>query len=893
MVGQTISHYKILEKLGEGGMGVVYKAEDLKLQRAVALKILPREALVTEQDRMRFAREAQTAASLNHPNIAMIHEFDEVEDPTTHGQIAFIAMEFVDGETLKQKVKDHPLPIKEVLSIAIAVAEGLTKAHEKEIIHRDVKSDNVMISNDGVVKITDFGLAEIPGRTRVTKEGTTVGTIAYMSPEQALGEKLDRRTDIWSLGVVLYEIITGRLPFAGDYEQAIVYKILNEESEPITSLRSNVPMELEHIVTKALMKDREERYQHSDEILADLRVLNRSLGSSAASGVVSRRSMAGFGTQQPSRLVKPPLARRENLIWISLSTFFFLSTLFLLLFRPFGKRETKMGTILATILPPSSTSYSQTVGGNLALSPDGQKLAFVADDGAGGKLWVRSLNAAYGQPLNGTEEAHSPFWSPDSRHLGFFAQGKLKRIELAAGSPVTVAEAPNGRGGTWGNDGTIVFAPDASGGLYRVSATGGIPAPVTTLDSTRHELTHRWPYFLPDGMNFLYIAFVAAGSKVNAIYVASVDSKINRLLFPSQSNAQYANGLLLYLQQTTLMARPFDVKSLSLHGEGVTVAEGLQFEPNFAKGDFTVSQNGILAYRAGGLQSLLDLSLIDRGGREIQQVLNFSPLGNARLAPSGESIAYQLYDAQTKSSEIWIQELARGTRTKIAFGKAMSRSPVWSPDGKNIAYSSDRRDPPHLDLYLRAVQSASTDEILTKEEHEGIPTDWSPDGRMIFCAVHVDAVRKRDLLLLPLSGNREPIAFLRTEFDEWDAHFSPDMQWVAYVSDETGKPEIYVRALKGGGGKVQVSSGSGTDPRWNPASHELFYVQGNRVMGAEVESTLKGFKVRGVNQIIEIRSASEVSLQDVSADGKRFLVTTRAKESTSSPATLMVNWAAE
>ncbi len=290
MIGQVISHYKILDKLGEGGMGVVYKAEDTKLHRPVALKLLPREALLTDADRARFAREAEAAASLTHPNIAMIHEFDEVVDPLTGAKLAFIAMEFVDGQTLKDKVKDHPLPIKEAISIAIAVTEGLTKAHEKGIIHRDIKSDNVMISKDGIVKITDFGLAEIPGRTKVTKAGTTVGTVAYMSPEQALGEKLDRRTDIWSSGVVLYEIVTGRLPFSGDYEQAILYKVLNEEPEPLTGLRSNVPMELERIVKKAIQKDREERYQHADEMLADLRLLRKEIGSTTLREVAAQKT---------------------------------------------------------------------------------------------------------------------------------------------------------------------------------------------------------------------------------------------------------------------------------------------------------------------------------------------------------------------------------------------------------------------------------------------------------------------------------------------------------------------------------------------------------------------------------------------------------------------------
>jgi Tol biopolymer transport system component/predicted Ser/Thr protein kinase len=897
MIGQTISHYKILDKLGEGGMGVVYKAQDTKLDRLVALKLLPRQALTTEEDRTRFAREARAAASLSHPNIAIVHEFDEVDDPATAGKLSFIAMEFVDGETLKKKVQERPFPIPEAVKIAIAVAEGLAKAHEKGIIHRDIKSDNVMISRDGVVKIMDFGLADIVGRSRVTKEGTTVGTAAYMSPEQALGEKLDQRTDIWSLGVVLYEMITGQLPFKGNYEQSMMYSILNEDPEPLTSLRTGVPMALDGIIAKALAKDREMRYQHVDELPADLKAIDLA---SATRSRISGRSI-------PIHPAAKLSGGRARLPWIVAATCFLVAlAAFALLYM--RQPAAQYSTIRALIpLPESSRFTSQFgFGRHIALSPDGLKLAFAVMDSSGtAHLWVRHLNAMSALELPGTDGAFDPFWSPDGRFIAFFANNKLKKVEAGGGSPLTICAAFDARGGTWSKDDIILLAPTASGPLYLVPAAGGAATALTKLDTTRREVSHRWPCFLPDGKHFLYFANTAAGDapgEANAVYVASLDLKVNKLLVRASSNMAYGSGYLLFHRSGTLVAQRFDVDDFELEGEAIPIAEQVQYGVTMSDlANFSASQNGILAYLSNARRAGSTLIIFDRSGRPIRTVGEIGNYMGIRFSPDAQGIAVDLFDPQSRQNDIWLYDLARDVRKRLTFNLGGNRFPVWAPDGDRLVFQSNRNG--LLDLYQKGVSGAGAEEILLGSKENKQPFDWSLDGRFVTYVAYGDPKTLGDVWVLPMFGDRKPIPFLRTEYAELFPCFSPDGRWIAYVSDETRQNEVYVRPFPGPGGlpgsdvragKWQISIAGGTRPHWRRDGKELFYLSNdNKIMSAEIMAKGSTIEVGAVRSLFQAHPATVALNYDVSGDGTRFLVNSIVEDQAASSITLVVDWMAE
>jgi Tol biopolymer transport system component/predicted Ser/Thr protein kinase len=897
MIGQTISHYKILEKLGEGGMGVVYKAQDTKLDRFVALKVLPRQALSTEEDRTRFAREARAAASLSHPNIAIVHEFDEVDDPATAGKLSFIAMEFVDGETLKKKVQERPLPISEAVKIATAIAEGLAKAHERGIIHRDIKSDNIMISRDGVVKIMDFGLAEIAGRSRVTKEGTTVGTAAYMSPEQALGEKLDQRTDIWSLGVVMYEMITGQLPFKGTYEQSMMYSILNEEPEPLTSLRTGVPVALDGIIAKALAKDREVRYQHVDELPADLKMIE--LASVTRSRMSARTIPVSFAAKLNGR--------RALLPWIVATTCFLvaLAALALLYLR---QPAAQNSTIRALIPLPERLRFTTQfgIGRHIALSPDGLKLAFAVVDSSGKThLWVRHLNAMSAFELAGTDGASDPFWSPDNRFIAFFANNKLKKIEAEAGSPLTICDALDARGGAWSKDDMILFAPTSSGSLYLVPAAGGTATALTKLDTARKEVSHRWPCFLPDGKHFFYFANTAAGDvpgEANGIYVASLDLKVNRLLVRASSNVAYGSHYLLFHRSGTLLAQRFNEGDLELEDELIPIAEQLQYDVTMGDlATFSVSQNGVLVYLSRGRQSGSNLIIYDRSGKPIRAVGEIGNYMGVRFSPDAQRIAVDLFDPQSRQNDIWVYELARDVRTRLTFNLGGNRFPIWSPDGDHLVFQSNRDG--HLDLYQKAVSGASSEELVLGSKENKQPFDWSVDGRFITYVAYGDPKTLGDVWVLPMFGDRKPIPFVRTEFTELFPSFSPDGRWIAYVSDETRRSEVYVRPFLGPGGlpgsdvragKWQISIAGGTRPRWRRDGKELFYLSNdNKIMSAEIMANGSTIEVGAVQTLFQVHPATIALNYDVSGDGTRFLVDSIVEDQASSSIALVTNWTAE
>jgi serine/threonine protein kinase/Tol biopolymer transport system component len=898
MIGQTISHYKIIEKLGEGGMGVVYKAQDTTLDRFVALKFLPPHVAASSDDKARFLQEAKAVASLAHPNICTIHSVEEEDGK------AFIVMEYVEGKTLKDL--EPNIPLKQAVEIGIQVGDGLAAAQEKGIVHRDIKPDNIMIRKDGRVQIMDFGLAKLRGVSRLTKEGTTVGTAGYMSPEQVQGHEVDHRTDIFSLGVVLYEMFAGESPFKGVHETAIIYEIVNVDPAPLSTVKPDVDPQLDAIVLECLEKEPTERYQSVAEVAKELRRFKRESSRTRMSRIAPARPLSTLRPGQREVPTEKMLQRRGFLPWIIVAV---MSLLLVILGVRYFTSSTDRSMITAVIPPPERTNFYLygNSAGPAAVSPDGKRLAFVAVDSTGKRyLYVRSLDAMIAKRLENTEGALHPFWSPDNQFIGFFSQVRLKKIDASGGAPITICAATLARGGTWNADGTIVFSPATATPLAVVSASGGAPAQLTKLDSLRKENSHRWPSFLPDGRHFLYQArTVTAGSQGEGglIRVGSLDGKVDKILVPASSNAVYASGYILYVRGTTLVAHLFDERSLELKGEPTTLAEGVTYDPSTNRGMFTVSSNGILVYQTG--VALLGTRLImhDRGGKPTGIASELAEYFYPRFSPDNTLISTYIWDYQSHNADIWISDLARHQKTRFTFSPAFEVSAVWSPDGSRIIYNSNVDGT--FNLYQKATGNTAGETILLRSSHDKTPRDWSRDGKYLLYEEFDPQSTHSDMFVLPLSGNREPIAFLQTEFNETDGRFSPDGRWIAYVSDESGQNEVYIRSFQEPGAQTvprkgvlsglqrQVSSSGGDAPRWRGDGKEIYYFSAdNKMMAADISIKDGAIVVGLVHPLFEVPSIVQlpVSDYDVTSDGKKFVINVPFERQNQTPLTLVVNW---
>ncbi len=886
-LGTRLGPYEIEAAIGAGGMGEVYRAKDTRLDRVVAIKVLPAHLAAQPELRQRLEREARAVSSLNHPHICALYDIGHQDG------LDFLVMEYLEGETLAERLAKGPLPTEQVVRYGEEIADALDKAHRQGMVHRDLKPGNIMLTKAGA-KLLDFGLAKatavvgpaIPGlstsptrSTPITAEGTVVGTFQYMAPEQLEGKEADARSDIFAFGAVLYEMATGRKAFQGKSQASLIASILSSEPPPISTLQPMTPPAFDQLVKTCLAKDPDERWQTAHDVMLQLEWIAEG-GSQAGvpAPVVARRRS------------------RERIAWAVVAVLGLLAVTFAaaLFLRPAPDAR----AIRSFLLPPEKASFSfvGTGGGPPAVSPDGRRLAFVASTSDGKSLlWVRPLDALSAQPLTGTEGASYPFWSPDSRFLGFFADGKLKKVEASGGPPLTLCDAPQGRGGTWNRDGVIVFTPDVSSPLFRVSAAGGEATPITQLDQSHHETTHRWPYFLPDGRHFVYLArgpASASESEANAIYVASLDSKERKLVLHASSNAAYAPGYLLFVRETTLMVQPFDAKRLQLTGDAFPIAEQIQFDPPISRGVFSVSENGILAYQTGSAQTGSQLLWFDRSGKQIgalgdASALQFSP----RISPDRQRVAVELFEPHSRNLDVWVYDVARGMRTRFTFDPAFDRRPVWSPDGSRIIFASNRKG--HQDLYQKASSGAANEELLFESNLDKSPTSWSSDGRFLVYHSTGDPNTKLDLWVLPLVGDRKPIPFLRTPFEEWDGQFSPDGRWIAYASNESGRDEIYAAPFPGPGGKFQLSTSGGTLPRWRRDGKELFYLSlDNKLMAAEVKEKGSTLEVGAVRALFETRPQRPGFVYDVSPDGQRFLIATTFSEKNSLPVALVVNWTA-
>ncbi|MGH9315540.1 MAG: protein kinase domain-containing protein, partial [Thermoanaerobaculia bacterium] len=808
--GTRLGPYEVLSPLGAGGMGEVYKARDTRLEREVAVKVLPQNLSSSEEMRQRFEREAKAISQLSHPHICALY------DVGSHEGVEYLVMELLEGETLAARLAKGPLPLDQTLRYGVEIADALDKAHRQGIVHRDLKPGNVMLTKSGV-KLLDFGLAKVlvpkgsvesltsaPTAAKdVTQEGSILGTLSYMAPEQLEGKEADPRTDIFALGATLYEMATGRKAFSGNSRASLIGAIMHTEPAPISALQPMTPPALDRLVKTCLAKDPEDRFQTAHDVRLQLQW--------AAEG----GSLAG--------LPAPSAARRrswERLAWIAaaLLGIGLAVSLFLQLRQP-ARAAGERRALKLSILPPEKTSFQP---GNIALSPDGTRVAFVAA-GADGRnvLWIRPLDSLEARPLPGTERAFSPFWSPDGRFLAFFAEGKLKKVEASGGPPQTLCDARLGRGGTWNRDDIIVFAPEPTEGLYRVLATGGQPAALTKLDPSRQENSHRWPTFLPDGRHFLYFAR-SPQAESRAIYLGSLESKETRRLMSGNSNGLFAEGYLLFERDGWLVARRFDARGLEFTGEPLPIAPKVKGTDPLRAAAFTVSDTGVLAFVAGAPSELRQLGWADRSGKPLGAVGSPGLYLGFSLSPDDKRVALDLVNVEAGGREIWLMELAHGVASRLTLPPSLEVRPVWSPNGGRIAYVANQ-GAGRFDLYQRPSSGAGIAESLLKSDLTKDPTDWSRDGRFLIYETSGSG-RKIQLWVLPLFGDRKPVPILQTPFNESQGAFSPDGRFFAYVSDESGRQEVYVQTFPVSAAKWRISPDGGSQPRWRRDGKEIFYL---------------------------------------------------------------------
>jgi len=865
MVGRTISHYKILEKLGEGGMGVVWKAEDTQLRRTVALKFLSSETVGNEDVKARLIREAQASASLDHPNICQVFGIHEEQGRT------FIAMAYIDGPALADKIKERPLPLGEALRFATQIAEGLQEAHEKGIVHRDIKPQNVMLTARGQIKIMDFGLASLAGRSKLTKSGTTLGTPAYMAPEQLEGRDVDRRADIWALGCVLYEMLAQRTPYDAEYEQAIAYGILNEEPEPVSAQRADVQPEVDRIIGKALAKDREQRYQHADDLLVDLRTLP------AASDVAAQHAAAAPAAETPSSKLVPrhklhlalALAAGLAMVLAAVSFLYFNQTP---VEQPVRKWSSTPGALSTTFRPA-------------AVSPNGRHIAYVAGPGAP-RLWIRDVDRLEPRELPGTEGASQPFWSPDSRFIGFVAAGEVRKISVQGGPPVTLCPSPtNFSGGSWSPDGeSVVFAAEFPPRIFEVPASGGEPKLLFEPKQTARGSGNMNPHFLPPEVKTRSVLMQVGRPADWDIVLKNLETGESLVLAAGQRPVLSPGGHIVYQAQDVLWALPFSLDALKPTGVAFPIVENRAF-PSVAKDRTLVS----VELRGGGLAQLV---WRDRAGEKLGEI--GQPQGLIRypvLSPDGRSVAVDATEGGNR--DIWVHDVERPMKRKLTFDAAMDTRPQWSPSGREITFLSERGGT--YDIFRRAADGTGEARLLVGTEEFESPYGWSRNGNYLVYTVQPG--ESRDLWYLKRKGDGEgfeSVPFLATPFNETAPNLSPDGRLLAYCSDRSGEDQVYVQPFPSGDTQWQGSANGGNQPRWSRDGGELFYVEDDTLMAVEVKTSPEAFSAVSTAPLFSDPHLAANSYQvsyDISADG-RFVLVDSVESAEAEPPSIHVveNW---
>lgn len=842
--GTRLWDYEIDSLLGAGGMGEVYRARDLRLKRSVAIKVLP-AFFSSDGDRLRrFEQEATAAAALNHPNILSVYHLG------TFAGAPYMVSELLEGKTLREHLKQGPIPVGEALDYAHQFATGLAAAHEKGIVHRDLKPENLFVAKNGQVKILDFGLAKLvqrktAGSTRLstladkTAPGVVLGTVGYMSPEQARGEATDPRSDIFSFGAILYEMLTAKRAFHKANSAETLAAILTEDPTSLISYQPQAPARLERLIRACLTKDPEKRWRDAHDLSLELEWISDEAG----------HTVTGI---------------------------------------PAGPSDGR--PVQASILPPEKSVFVSTGpnSGPAVVSPDGRRIVFTARRGDSTLLFVRRIDASTATPLAGTEGAIFPFWSPDSRSVGFFADGNLQRIEASGGPPQTLCTAHAGRGGSWNHDGTIIFTPSSTDAIYRVPASGGSPLPVTTIDRSQ-ATTHRWPCFLPDGRHFLY--FGGHPLRNGGIYVGCLDGSEHKTILQGYLSAAYAPpGFLLFVRDGALVARPFHADRLEIASEEFPIADNVMVDPFIQRALFSVSENGILVYHRGGLAEHPRLMWFNRNGKPGNALKDQAIYVWHRLSADGRRLVG--VDRHGAGSNVWTLDLVRGVKARLTFDPSTHLRPIWSHDGSRIIFSSNREGSFHI--YHKASNGAGTDDLLLDSDADDQAEACSLDGKYLaFLRRKLPQQHTSDIWILPLTARGKPFPLIAGEFDKQFPAFSPDGRWLAYASNESGRFEIYIAPFPGAKGLWQVSSSGGTFPRWREDGKEVFYLgSDSRVRVTEIAARGSSVRVGSTDVLFRIQTVpTPLSPFDVTADGRRFLINAMPSgEDNSEPVTLLINW---
>jgi serine/threonine protein kinase len=875
-LGARLGQYEILSALGAGGMGEVYRARDTSLDRDVALKLLPRD-LVDDPGRLRrFELEARAVAGLNHPAIVAIYELGQFESQP------FISMELVDGITLRETLDEGAMPPRRALHIAAAIADGLAKAHEAGIVHRDLKPENLMVSHDGFGKILDFGLAKLvadpgshAGGTTITSHGTnpgtTMGTVGYMSPEQASGRAADYRADQFSFGLVLYEMLTGRRAFSRATSVETLSAIIRDEPPSLRELNPAIPVPVQWIVERCLAKIPSDRYGSTRDLARDLATARDHFSQLTASGAtVVSAAVSGVRA-----------GKRELVAWALVAALAVAA--FTFIFRTVSRPSTDLAVpVRFALSPPKDVNFDWSIGdAPFAVSPDGRHIAFTATGpDKQRRLWLRSADAIESRPLDGTEGAFGAFWSPDGRAIGFFTADRLKRVSISGGDVAVICDAQFGGGATWNRDGVIVFAPRIDTPLLRVPATGGTPAPLTTLDADRGDGAHVRPFFLPDGRRFI---FVVIGGDGAGSYVASLDSARPTRISDQSFAGFSAPDFLFFLRDRTLMVQRVDLERFNLLGQPVRVADGIdRIGPSAA---FAVSASRTLVYLQGS-RVITQPTWFERDGTPAGTLGPPAAYMNLALSPDGNQAAADRFD---DTPGIWLLHRALGTATRATFGGMYESTPVWAPDAAAFVFAAARDTPPNL--YVKRMGAPGAEERLFRNAFQMFPQSWSPDGRFI-AYVTITPKTRADIWVVPTTGDRVPTPFLQTEFEEGSARISPDGRWMAYSSNESGTHGVYVTRFPQGGGKWSVAPKGGSFPIWRRDSRELYYRAPGGLLMAVPIGTGSDFEP-GVATPLFNPSAAVGALglgtfYDVAPDG-RFLINVFV-ERASPPATVVLNW---
>ncbi len=877
--GSKLGPFEVLSPLGAGGMGEVYRARDVRLDREVAIKVLP-EAMVSDPERVaRFQREAKLSASLNHPNIAAIHGFEEHE---SNGRSAcFLVLEFVAGETLAVRLKRGPMPVEETLHICRQIADALESAHDSGVIHRDLKPGNIMIRHDDSVKVLDFGLAKAitddssmsaPSNSptitaNYTRPGVILGTAAYMSPEQARGRPLDKRTDIWSFGAVLYECLTGESPFAGETVSDSIGAIMHKEID-LTRLPPGTPSMVRHVLRRCLERDRKNRLRDIGDARVEL-----EYSTDHADDSVSRHERG---------------ASRLPWVLVALSV---LAIAWLTASRSAPRTET---SYRLTIPVPAATQFGDQAASPPVISPDGRHVVFgVQEPGGKTRLWLRRLDEFTARPLNGTDGAAYAFWSPDSRHVAYFRGGRLRRIEVQTGREQAIggAGAHYPRGGSWNARGEIVLAPNANSGIHVIDAAGGTARPITHVDPAIPDGSHRWPFFLPDGQRFLFTVWtndLGAREQVGGVYLGSLSGdEPPRRLTTDASSAVFARpSHLLVVRGDNLVAIPFDVGAGAINGEPAVVASGVLRNLATGHATFSASNDLTLVYAGGQAFVPSTFSWYDRSGVRTPVPGEPDAIFTFRIAPDSSRAAIAV-PGQGGDGEIWILDLARGVRTRVAESGGAIDYPAWSADGDSLLYSA-----PDMGLYVRLADGSGNSEPVLVDKMDKILYDWSLDERFVAFWPLASGSGTPDIWIYSVdSASSAPCAVGEATYE--NARFSPDGRWLAYVSDDSGRREIFVQELRDTGdartgARVQVSTAGGDEPHWRADGLEITYVDPqDGLMAVALEPRDGKLRVDTPQQLFTLDGPVEGV--DAASDHERFLVATRV-EVHSEPLHVILNW---